>query len=162
MKGDLSHDYHLEVPAAVVWDTYRGLELGKLVNQMFQHVVGTVEVVQGDGGVGTILKITFPPGTLGLSYMKEVFTKADDEQRVKESEIIEGGFKDLGFEVYRYRFQIIEKNGESSIIRSAVEYEIDDKLQEIASQATTKQMEALNEAVGKHLKQKWDSSNKKP
>lgn len=62
MKGHLSHDYHLEVPAPVVWDTYRGLELGKLVNQMFQDAVGTVEVVQGDGGVGTILKITFPPG----------------------------------------------------------------------------------------------------
>ncbi|KAG8479678.1 hypothetical protein CXB51_029422 [Gossypium anomalum] len=162
MKGHLSHDYHLEVPAPVVWDTYRGLELGKVVNQMFQDVVGTIEVVQGDGGVGTILKITFPPGSLGLSYMKEIFIKADDEQRVKESEVIEGGFKDVGFDVYRYRFQIIEKNGESSIIRSSVEYEIDDKLQEIASQATTKQMEALNEVVGKYLKQKWDSSNKKP
>lgn len=101
-------------------------------------------------------------GPLGLSYMKEIFIQADDEQRVKESEVIEGGFKDVGFDVYRYRFHIIEKNGESSIIRSSVEYEIDDKLQEIASQATTKQMEALNEVVGKYLKQKWDSSNKKP
>ncbi|KAK8633050.1 hypothetical protein V6N13_013904 [Hibiscus sabdariffa] len=159
MKGYLSHDFLVEVPAAVVWDVYRGLQLGKLLNQLLRDVIGTVEVVYGDGGVGTILKFTFPPGTSGPSYMKEVFTKIDDEQRLKEGEIFEGGLKDVGFEVYRQSLQIIEKNDQSSIIRSTVEYEIDDELHELASLATTKPMEALNEAVGKYLEQNWDSSN---
>ncbi|KAK9016343.1 hypothetical protein V6N11_078844 [Hibiscus sabdariffa] len=61
MKSRLSHDSLVEVPVAVVWDVYRGLQLGKLLNQLLRDVIGTVEVVYGDGGVGTILKFTFPP-----------------------------------------------------------------------------------------------------
>ena len=91
--------------------------------------------------------------------MKEMFTKIDDEIRLKETEIIEGGFKDVGFELYRIRLQIFEKNAESCIIRSSIEYEIDDKLEEIASQVTTKPMEILAEGIGKYLKQKRSSSN---
>ncbi|KAK8633052.1 hypothetical protein V6N13_013906 [Hibiscus sabdariffa] len=159
MKGRLSHDSPVEVPAAVIWDVYRGLQLGKLLNQLLRDVIGTVEVVYGDGGVGTILKFTFPPGTPGPGYMKEVFTRIDNEQRLKEGEIFEGGLKYAGFEVYRQSLQIIEKDAQSSVIRSTVEYEIDEELQELASLATTKPMETLNEAVGKYLKQNWDSSN---
>ena len=98
-------------------------------------------------------------GIPGPTYLKEIFTKIDDEMRVKESEVIEGGYKDFGFEFCRYRLQIIEKDAESSIIRSSVEYEIDDKLEEIASQVTTKPMEILAEGIGKYLKQKRSSSN---
>ncbi|XVF06890.1 hypothetical protein REPUB_Repub06bG0090300 [Reevesia pubescens] len=160
MYGHLSHDCIVEVPAAVVWDVYGSLELGRLLNQLLHDVLGTVEVVQGDGGVGTILKITFVPGIPGPSYMKEIFTKIDDEMRVKESEVIEGGYKDFGFERCGFRLQIIEKDAESSIIRSSIEYELDDKLQEIASQVTTKPMEILAQGIGKYLKEKRSSSNK--
>ncbi|XP_022744607.1 S-norcoclaurine synthase 1-like [Durio zibethinus] len=159
MRGYLSHDTVVEVPAAVIWDVYRSLELGRLLNELLQDVIGKIEVVQGDGGVGTILNVTFPPGTPGPSYMKEMITKIDDEMRVKEAEVIEGGDKDLGFVLYRRRLQIIEKDAESCISRSSVEYEIDDKLEDIASQASTKPLEILAEVVGKYLKEKRSSSN---
>ncbi|XP_021283072.1 S-norcoclaurine synthase 1-like [Herrania umbratica] len=158
MRGHLSQDSVVEVPAAVMWDVYRSLQLGKLADELLGDVVGKVQVVQGDGGVGTIVKVTFPPGTPGPGYMKEMFTIIDDEIRLKEGETIEGGFKDVGFDVYRTRLQIIEKDADSSIVRSSVDYEIDDKLQEMASQATTKPMEVLAEAVGKYLKEKLNST----
>ncbi|EOY10116.1 MLP-like protein 423, putative [Theobroma cacao] len=158
MRGHLSQDTAVEVPAAVIWDVYRGLQLGKLADELLGDVVGKVEVVQGDGGVGTIVKVTFPPGTPGPGYMKERITIIDDEIRLKEAETIEGGFKDVGFDVYRMRLQILEKDAESSIVRSSVDYEIDDKLQELASQATTKPMEILAEVVGKYLKEKLNST----
>ncbi|KAK6243774.1 hypothetical protein QUC31_010183 [Theobroma cacao] len=158
MRGHLSQDTAAEVPAAVIWDVYRGLQLGKLADELLGDVVGKVEVVQGDGGVGTIVKVTFPPGTPGPGYMKERITIIDDEIRLKEGETIEGGFKDVGFDVYRMRLQILEKDAESSIVRSSVDYEIDDKLQELASQATTKPMEILAEVVGKYLKEKLNST----
>ncbi|XVF56554.1 hypothetical protein PTKIN_Ptkin06aG0130400 [Pterospermum kingtungense] len=159
MHGHLSHDTLVEVPAAVLWDVYGSLELGRLLNELLQDVLGRVEVVQGDGGVETILNITFAPGIPGPGYMKEIFTKIDDEMRVKESEVLEGGYKDFGFEACRYRLQIIEKDAESSIIRSSIEYEIDDKLQEMASQVSTKPMEILAEGIGKYLKEKRTSAN---
>lgn len=62
MRGLQSVETPVGVPADVVWDAYRGLELGRLVDQLLPDVIGKVEVVQGDGGVGTIVKLTFPAG----------------------------------------------------------------------------------------------------
>ncbi|XVE62297.1 hypothetical protein DITRI_Ditri06bG0106800 [Diplodiscus trichospermus] len=159
MHGHLSQDALIKVPAAVVWDVYRTLELARLLNELLQDVFGKIEVVQGDGGVGTILKITFAPGIPGPSYLSEIFTKIDDEMRVKESENIEGGYKDLGFERCGFRLHIIEKDVESCIVRSTIEYEIDDKLKDIASQVNTRPQEIMNGCIGKYLEEKMRSAN---
>lgn len=62
MKGQVMKDTAVEVPANAVWDVYRGLELARLVDELLPDVIGRVEVVEGDGSVGTIVKVTFPPG----------------------------------------------------------------------------------------------------
>ncbi|KAJ9185617.1 hypothetical protein P3X46_005226 [Hevea brasiliensis] len=154
MRGQQSVETPVGVPATIVWDAYRGLELGRLVDQLLGDVIGKVEVVQGDGGVGTIIKLTFPPGTPGIGYLKEIFTKIDDDNRVKETELIEGGYKDLGFDLFRCRLEIIEKDAKSSIIRSTVEYEIDDTKPELASFVSIKHFELMAETIGKYLTDK--------
>ncbi|KAJ4828117.1 hypothetical protein Tsubulata_007167 [Turnera subulata] len=160
MKGHLSADTPVAASASLVWDAYRGLELGRLVTELLGDVIGRAEVVEGDGGVGTIIKLTFPPGTPGAGYMKEIFRIADEEKRVKESETIEGGFKALGFDQYRIRLEVIEKDAVSSIIRSSVEYEIgDDSKTDLASLATTKPLEIMAETIGKYVAQKNSSTS---
>ncbi|OMO71430.1 hypothetical protein CCACVL1_18221 [Corchorus capsularis] len=155
MHGQLSEDTVVEVPAAVLWKVYHGVELGKLAAQLLPDVFGRVEVLEGDGGVGTIVKVTYPPGTPGPGYVKEMFTNIDNEMRLKETEVIEGGPKAAGFDVYRIRLQILEKDAESSIIRTSVEYEIDDKLAEMASKSkvTVERLGTLAQVIAKHLKQ---------
>ncbi|KAF9685502.1 hypothetical protein SADUNF_Sadunf03G0061300 [Salix dunnii] len=149
MKGELSEETLVGAPATAVWSVYRGLELGMLVDKLLGHVVGKVEVIEGDGGVGTIVKLTFP-GTSG-GYMKEIFRIMDDEKRVKETEIIEGGHLDLGFDVYRVRLEIIERDAESTIIRSTINYELDDTKAELASLVTIKPLQTIAEEVGKYV-----------
>ncbi|KAL0013134.1 hypothetical protein SO802_000203 [Lithocarpus litseifolius] len=61
--------------------------------------IGTIqkfELTEGDGGIGTILKLTFPPGTPGFTDYKEKFTKLDNEKRLKEAEVTEGGYLEVG------------------------------------------------------------------
>ncbi|XVF30512.1 hypothetical protein REPUB_Repub16aG0064300 [Reevesia pubescens] len=157
MHGHLSQDTQVGVPAAVVWDAYAGLELGRLVDKLLPDVIGRVEVIEGDGGVGTIAKLTYPPGSPGIGYMIERFTKVDNENRVKETEVIEGGYKALGVDLVRIRLEILEKDSESCIIRSSIEYEVDDKLAEVASLVSIKPLEIMAEAVGKHLSEKKTS-----
>ena len=84
--------------------------------------------------------------------MIERFTKVDDENRVKETELIEGGY--LGLDLFRIRLEILEKDSESSIIRSSIEYEVDDKLGEVASHVSIKPLEIMTAAIGKHLSEK--------
>ncbi|XVE90433.1 hypothetical protein DITRI_Ditri20bG0077400 [Diplodiscus trichospermus] len=155
MHGHLSQDIIVGVPAAALWDVYGSLELGRLVDKLLGDVIGRVQVLEGDGGVGTTVKITYPPGTPGGGYFIERFTKIDNENRVKESEVIEGGYKALGLDHFRFRLEILEKDSQSSIIRSSAEYEGDDKLEEVASShVSLKPLEIMAEAIGKHLSEK--------
>ncbi|CAL5323525.1 unnamed protein product [Camellia sinensis] len=133
MLGRVSEEMEVKVSASKAWELYGTLQLAKLVEQVLPNVLEKIEIVQGDGGVGTILNLVFPPGTPGgLSSYKEKFTKVDDEKRVKETEVVEGGYLDLGFTLYRVRFEIIEKGEESCITRTTVEY---DAKEEVAAMA---------------------------
>ncbi|KAJ4959537.1 hypothetical protein NE237_026648 [Protea cynaroides] len=95
-------------------------------------------------------------GAPGLNYFKELVTKVDDKKRMKETEVIEGGKLELGFLLYRVRFEILENDtNSSSIIISTIEYEIKD---EFASNSalfvSTKSLEIVAKAIGNYLTEK--------
>ncbi|KAI5010171.1 hypothetical protein ZWY2020_012308 [Hordeum vulgare] len=90
--GSLWHEFETDLPAADVWEVYGSLALGQLVPQLLPHVLSKVELVEGDGGVGTVLLVTFPPAGASeepRSY-KEKFNVVDHEKYIKEAEIVEG------------------------------------------------------------------------
>ncbi|KAJ0480583.1 putative (S)-norcoclaurine synthase [Helianthus annuus] len=56
----------------------------------------------------------------GFPYYKEKFTKVDNENMIKETEVVEGGFLDVGFTLYRIRFEIKENpNDDTGLILSS-------------------------------------------
>ncbi|KAI5390926.1 norbelladine synthase [Lathyrus oleraceus] len=59
----------------------------------------------------------------GPASYNEKFTKIDNEKHIKEVEVVEGGYLDFGFKLFRVRFEVIEKGEDSSIIKSTLEYE---------------------------------------
>ena len=59
----LTDELEVNVPASNVWELYRHLGISMLAAQELTNVIQSVEVLKGDGGVGTILKLTFVPGT---------------------------------------------------------------------------------------------------
>lgn len=48
----------------------------------------------------------------------------DNEKMVKTTEVIEGGYLDMGFNLYRIRFEVIEKDEKSCITKVTIEYDI--------------------------------------
>ena len=62
MKGSLFHKLEVGLPAGEVWEVYGTLRLAQLVVELLPHVLQKVDVIEGDGGVGTVLHLTFPPG----------------------------------------------------------------------------------------------------
>ncbi|XP_011084751.1 S-norcoclaurine synthase 2-like [Sesamum indicum] len=126
MVGRVWEEKEVKVPASEAWKLYGSLQLGKLVKEALPNVVSKIEVVQGDGSAGTILQVVLPPGTAGLTSYKEKYTVVDDERRVKEAEVVEGGVLDLGFTLYRVRTEVIEKEGkkEECVVRATIEYEL--------------------------------------
>ncbi|XP_054811321.1 norbelladine synthase-like [Prosopis cineraria] len=124
MSGRLEHELELDVPAGAAWDLFGTLRIVELAEKEMPSLFQKVELVDGYGGVGTILKFAFVPGTSGPSTYKEKIIKIDNENRIKETEIIEGGYLEIGFTEFRVRLHVIEKGEESSIIKSIVEYEL--------------------------------------
>ncbi|XP_028753366.1 S-norcoclaurine synthase-like [Neltuma alba] len=134
--GHLEHELELGVPASEAWDLFGTLRLGEFFEKEMPSLFQKVELVEGDGGIGTVLKLTFVPGTLGPTCYKEKFTKVDNENRIKEIEVIEGGYLELGFTLFRGRFHIMEKGKDSSTVKSTVEYELKQEASENGSIAS--------------------------
>lgn len=81
----------------------------------------------------------------------EKFTKIDDEKRIKEAHIIEGGYLQLGFISYMNRLEIIKKEDAVSVIKSSVVYEVAEEFASNVSLVNTDILAAINETVGKYL-----------
>ncbi|XP_076935296.1 non-canonical heme oxygenase HOZ, chloroplastic-like [Bidens hawaiensis] len=64
----------------------------------------------------------------GFPYYKEKFTKVDNTNMLKETEVVEGWFLDIGFDLYRVRIEIQENLNDdpdlSCILKLIVEYEV--------------------------------------
>ncbi|GAU43494.1 hypothetical protein TSUD_92050 [Trifolium subterraneum] len=149
MFGEVEHELELHVPASEAWDLFGGLAIGKLVEKEMPEKFQKVELIEGDGGVGTILKLTFTPGVPGPTSLNEKFIKIDAEKRIKEVEVVEGGYLDLGFTLYRIRLEVIEKGEESSIMKTTIEYEVKEEEEVDASLLSIKPLANIIE-VGKN------------
>jgi hypothetical protein len=62
MKGSKSHELEADVPASELWKIYGTLRFVELLHERLPQVLHKVEVVRGDGTVGTVIQVTFPPG----------------------------------------------------------------------------------------------------
>ncbi|KAG7980666.1 hypothetical protein I3843_05G193800 [Carya illinoinensis] len=151
MVGKLSHEIEINVPASEAWELYGTLRLAKLiVEEAFPGVIEKIEVIEGDGEAGTIVKII--PGTTGSKAYREKFTKVDNEKRLKEVEVIEGAYLEMGFTFYRVSFEIVEKGDDSCIIKTTVEYDVKEEAAANASNVVSIEPFAkVAEAAKNHL-----------
>lgn len=62
MLGQLRHETVIDVPANVAWQLFGSLELGRIVGEQLPNIFKKVELVEGDGGEGTIFNLIFAPG----------------------------------------------------------------------------------------------------
>ncbi|XP_059667425.1 norbelladine synthase-like [Cornus florida] len=151
MFGSVSEEIEVQVSANEAWQIYGTLRLLKIVQEELSDFIHKVEIVEGDGSVGTVIEITFPPGTPGFTSYREKFTKIDNENRVKEATATEGGYLNLGFTLYRGRFEVIEKSENSCITKCTVEYEIKEEAAANVSMISTEALMKVMEAVANYL-----------
>ncbi|XP_059287223.1 norbelladine synthase-like [Lycium ferocissimum] len=126
MKGAISDEIEVNVPANVAWELYGTLHLSRLIAQELPTLINKVDVIEGDGSTGTVIKVTFHEGTPGLPYFKERYNIVDDEKRYKQTQVIEGGYVDLGYTFFGVGFEVNEKDENSCITKFTVSYEVED------------------------------------
>ncbi|KAJ7950938.1 S-norcoclaurine synthase [Quillaja saponaria] len=151
MFGQVWHELELGVAASEVWDLCSTSRLGKLISTELCHVIEKVNIIEGDGGVGTVLKVKLGPGIQGPSNFIEKLTKIDNEKRIKEMEVIEGGYLELGFTLYVFRTEVIEKGNDSSIIKSSILYDIKEEAADNVTFVNLQLLIEMAELAKKHL-----------
>jgi hypothetical protein len=62
MVGQVSNEVEVNVAASEAWEIYGTLRLAKVVEEAHSGLYEKVEVIEGDGGIGTVLKVTFSTG----------------------------------------------------------------------------------------------------
>lgn len=97
MVEQVSHELEVNVPASRVWELYGTLRLPQWVREnQVSKVLESYEVCEGDGGVGTVLKLTFVSGTSVHACNNIDF----------EAHILEFTFLLLGYILYLLSFVI--------------------------------------------------------
>ena len=74
-NGQLSHELEVNVPASEAWDLFGTLRLAKLVEEQCSSLVQKIDLVEGDGGVGTVFDLKFVPGILSMPQSSSLLFK---------------------------------------------------------------------------------------
>ena len=70
---------------------------------------------------------------------------------MKELEVMEGGYLDLGLTLFRVRFKVIEKDNDSCIIKSTIEYDVKEEAIANTSYVTTGLVTKIAEVAKNYL-----------
>ncbi|CAN4102086.1 unnamed protein product [Withania somnifera] len=159
MFGTISEEIEVPVAANEAWKIYGTIQLANIVVKELPNIVHRVDILEGDGGVGSILKVTFPPGTPLWTYHKEKFVVIDDEKRVKVAQVVEGGLLDLGFTLYKVKFEVIDKDEKTCITKATIEYEVKEEAAANVSFVSIQPFVAIMNLVAKCLTQGEDSQS---
>uniref|UniRef100_A0A1D1YHL7 S-norcoclaurine synthase n=1 Tax=Anthurium amnicola TaxID=1678845 RepID=A0A1D1YHL7_9ARAE len=157
MKGTVSHEQAVPAAVAEVWAIYGSLRLIRLAVELVPSVFEKVEVVEGDGGEGTVLRVTLSNAFPEPRTYKEKYVKMDHENFIKEAEVVEGGYLNLGFRQCLYRFKMIENGADSCVIRSSIDYDVKEGHEQNVALVTTGPVAALAEAIGNYLTERKPS-----
>ncbi|XP_016506934.1 norbelladine synthase-like [Nicotiana tabacum] len=120
MLGKFSEQAEINASASEVWNLYSTIQFVKFLVE--KHIVEKIEFIEGNGGIGSVLQVTLPRN----APYKEKFVSINDEKRVKEIEVVEGGYLDVGFSFYGFKFEVIEKDENSCIVKITIEFETKD------------------------------------
>eukprot|EP01018_Ginkgo_biloba_P021978 Gb_15130 [translate_table: standard] len=113
----------IQVPASAVWKTF-SKDWVDLFPKLLPNIFSSIQIMEGDGGVGTVVMLKFGPGVHGgIEYQKEKIVEMDEEKRSIALEVLEGGHRELGFSYYKARFEMKETGDHSTAIECTVEYE---------------------------------------
>ncbi|XP_057774083.1 norbelladine synthase-like [Salvia miltiorrhiza] len=168
MHGIISDEKAMKVPASEAWKLIGTLQLAKFVEESLPNFCSKIDVLEGDGAVGTILRLSFPPGTgeSGLEWLKEKFTVVDNEKLVKVTEVVEGGYLDVGFTLYRFKLEVMEAAEEKEkekekhcIVRYTIEYEVKQDAAANASLASIQPLTAIMQLAADYLLRNYNNTN---
>ncbi|KAI3837236.1 hypothetical protein MKX03_004121 [Papaver bracteatum] len=129
MRYEFTNEFEVDHASADdVWAIYTAPNFPTLSAQLLSGLLKSKDIVEGDGcSVGTIFSVVFLPGCV-VPMHKEKIVTVNHEKRLKEIQMIEGGYLEMGCTFCMLSFEILVKERNSCIIKTVTKYEINDDL----------------------------------
>ncbi|KAJ7566676.1 hypothetical protein O6H91_02G114200 [Diphasiastrum complanatum] len=90
MAQVLATQVELKVPAKAIWKAF-AVDGHLLLPKVVPQVISSVEILEGDGGVGTVRLVKFGPAVPGIPTVKEKIETLDEEKLTISIVGLEGG-----------------------------------------------------------------------
>ncbi|KAK9080631.1 hypothetical protein SSX86_000389 [Deinandra increscens subsp. villosa] len=121
MKEDIDH-VTVSVPIKDLWKAMAS-EMRHIVPHVLPDIVAEVELLEGDGGYGSILLFKFCPDVPKVTHQLEKIVEYDESVYEIALEILEGGHLDHGFLAYTTAFKLTQISETETLIDIKVLYE---------------------------------------
>ncbi|KAG0488094.1 hypothetical protein HPP92_006638 [Vanilla planifolia] len=122
VSGSFSKETPLSVPIDRLWKA-RILDAHNLLPKIFPAFISSVEIIEGDGGIGTVGKVNLTEVVGGYDFVKSKIEELDNEKHIVKESVVEGGL--IGTKLNSYTLEHrFEEGGEGKTVeRLTVEYE---------------------------------------
>nr|GEW73929.1 phytohormone-binding protein-like [Tanacetum cinerariifolium] len=121
MKEDTAQ-LKVGIPINVLWKAM-SIDIRHITPKILPNIVSEVELLEGDGGYGSMLLFKFCPDVPRVTFQREKIVEIDESVRYIALEILEGGHLDHGFLKYTTAFKLTEVGEAETLIDMKVLYE---------------------------------------
>ncbi|KAJ6904268.1 major allergen Pru ar 1-like [Populus alba x Populus x berolinensis] len=141
------NDFSVAVPPAKLFKVYC-LETDTLIPKILPQSIKSSEIIEGNGGPGTIRKVTFVEGK-GLTYVKQKIETIDEENFAYSFSLIESNVWMEGVEKVIFEHTFVPTPEGGSICKRTSKYYIKDgaEIKEDQIKKDGKKTEGLFKAV---------------
>ncbi|XP_030549820.1 phytohormone-binding protein-like [Rhodamnia argentea] len=103
-------------------------DLLSILPQVIPNLVQNGEVIEGDGGLGTVILFSFGPDVPNMKYQKEKIVELDESVHRIGLQVVEGGHLDLGFTFYKTSFQLTAISEKQTLVDVVYERETEQRV----------------------------------
>ncbi|MED6124265.1 hypothetical protein PIB30_057324 [Stylosanthes scabra] len=99
-------------------------DLPNIVPKVLPNNVKDVQLIQGNGGIGTILIFNFFPDARSVThYQREKITEFDESKHEIGLQVIEGGYLNRGLTYYKTTFQLSSIEEKLTLVNVKISYD---------------------------------------
>ena len=129
VSGSFTAENISTIPPARLWKASIR-HAHNVIPKAMPELIASCEILEGDGGAGSIRQLTFTEAFKDFSYVKDRVDVIDDEKHVFKYTVIEGGLIGLKrLKSYSFEIHVEPTSDGGSLSKMTVEYEsFDDSL----------------------------------
>ncbi|XP_057453736.1 phytohormone-binding protein-like [Lotus japonicus] len=129
MTKELNNKVEVCVELETLWQAL-SKDLTVTLPTVIPNVVKGVQVVEGNGGIGTIFLFTFFSGVSPVSYQSEKIIVLDEVSHEIGLQVVDGGYLNQGFSYYRTNFQLSAMGEHKTLVKVKISYEYESDIEE--------------------------------